>query len=221
MILVLWPTLGVRAQSAPPTQKRQTPDTYPPALPHREGPPPPALTFVQLSEIPLPGPVSTEATRLEDGTIRLPVREGWAVLALEPELSVQIVDVDPRTNADDGQLRPAWVVSHDGRFRYTTLPEGMVRAERHRAKGWKKARAGKAFRRVFTEFGGASLKKAPRGFPPEHPLVEDLRRKDFAVFAHLKPAVVTEATFLDQVARSYKSATPFMRFLCDALELPF
>jgi outer membrane protein assembly factor BamB len=137
-VLVLWPAVDVHGQSAPPAQKRQTPDTYPPALPHREGPPPPALTFVQLSEIPLPGPVSTEATQLEDGTIRLPVREGWAILTLEPELSVKIVDVDPAASTDDDLLRPAWVVSPDGRFRYTTFPEGMLRAERHRSRGWKK-----------------------------------------------------------------------------------
>ena len=43
---------------------------------------------------------------------------------------------------------------------------------------WKRARNAKAFKTHF-ELEGESLVRAPKGFDPEHPLIEDLRRKDF------------------------------------------
>jgi len=126
------------AQSVPTTPKRQSPSDYPPALGTREGPAPPALTFRRVSEIPLPGPLLANATRLRDGTLRLPVNGGWAIVTLEPSLAVSITENDPAEFLDAERHQPAWVVSPDGRFRYTTLPEGMVIAERHRTRGWKR-----------------------------------------------------------------------------------
>jgi len=126
------------AQSVPAAPKRPSPSDYPPPLGTREGPPPPALTFRRVSEIPLPGPLLADATRLRDGTLRLPVNGGWAIVTLEPSVAVAITETDPAESLDAERLQPPWVVSPDGRSRYTTLPEGAVLAERRRSKGWKK-----------------------------------------------------------------------------------
>src|SRR5919108_2303301 len=43
---------------------------------------------------------------------------------------------------------------------------------------WKRCISGKAFRARFT-FWGEKLKRAPSGYDPGHPFIEDLKRKDF------------------------------------------
>ncbi len=40
---------------------------------------------------------------------------------------------------------------------------------------WKRILAGKTFKATF-EMEGESLKRPPRGYDPEHPLIEDLKR---------------------------------------------
>ena len=49
--------------------------------------------------------------------------------------------------------------------------------------GWKKALSGMTFRATCT-LGGESLKRAPKGVDPDHPQIEDLKRKDFIAVAH-------------------------------------
>ena len=45
---------------------------------------------------------------------------------------------------------------------------------------WKQATRGKSLGSACT-MAGDSLKRPPAGFDPNHPLVEDLKRKDFAL----------------------------------------
>lgn len=86
--------------------------------------------------------------------------------------------------------------------------------------GWKKASRGKKFTEAF-DLAGDSLKRAPKGFDPEHALIEDLRRKDFI---GVQPATQTLATSKDlpkELATRFKAGTPLMRFLCGALDVAF
>lgn len=85
---------------------------------------------------------------------------------------------------------------------------------------WRRATRGKRFGEYF-ELTGDRLKRPPRGFPTDHPLIEDLKRKDFVAFARQTEQDVLEATFPDNVAASFAAGRPFMRFLCEALEVPF
>jgi len=85
---------------------------------------------------------------------------------------------------------------------------------------WVKARDEQAFSRHF-ELAGDALANAPRGFSRDHPLVEDLKRKDFIGLAGLSAANVTSGNFRSLVAERFKQADPIMRFLCGALELRF
>ena len=86
---------------------------------------------------------------------------------------------------------------------------------------WKAARDAKAFRDVFGALQGESLKRPPRGFDPEHPHVEDLKRKDFVAFCEWKATAATKPKFADDVARAYRSSRKLMAFLCGTLDLPF
>jgi len=85
---------------------------------------------------------------------------------------------------------------------------------------WRRSREDKKFRKHFT-LEGDSLTRPPRDFPADHPFVEDLKRTDFIGLEDLTERDVLDKAFLDRVAASFTAARPFVRFLCDALEVPF
>ena len=85
---------------------------------------------------------------------------------------------------------------------------------------WVAARDDKNFSKHFS-LEGDTLANAPRGFAKDHPLVEDLKRKDFIGLAVLSDADVTSKDLRTQVVERFKQAKPYMRFLCAALELRF
>jgi uncharacterized protein (TIGR02453 family) len=86
--------------------------------------------------------------------------------------------------------------------------------------GWKRATGGKRFQSFF-EMAGDSLVRPPRGFDPDHPLVEDLMRKDFTAISHLPQNAVLKAGFMEEFAEMCRASAPFMRFLCTAVGAPF
>ena len=71
------------------------------------------------------------------------------------------------------------------------------------------------------ELSGESLKRAPRGFDPEHPLIEDLKRKDFVCVRRFTQKKATSAAFLDEFVESCRAASPFVQFLTEAVDQPF
>ncbi len=84
---------------------------------------------------------------------------------------------------------------------------------------WKRIKSKKAFRESF-ELSGDSLIRPPRGYAKEHPLLEDLKRKDFIVKRILKREDLMSSQVTQIVAGHFKTAMPLVRFLCDALHLP-
>lgn len=86
--------------------------------------------------------------------------------------------------------------------------------------GWRKAAHGKRFSDVFS-LGGDSLVNPPKGFDADHPHVEDLKRKDFIASTKLSQKQVTSPDFIDEFDRLCRTATPFMRYLCEAVGVPF
>ena len=85
---------------------------------------------------------------------------------------------------------------------------------------WKRAANDRKFRERF-RLDGNSLKTPPRGFPADHPLIDDLKRTDFAGLQELSEQDVLQPDFIDTVADSFAATRTFMRFLCDALHVPF
>ncbi len=85
---------------------------------------------------------------------------------------------------------------------------------------WLRARDDKVFKRYF-HLTGQSLSRPPRGFDKEHPLLEDLKRKDFIAARTLALEEATRPRFQQKVETSFKAAVPLMRFLCKALGVPY
>ncbi|MGB6641530.1 MAG: TIGR02453 family protein, partial [Thermoanaerobaculia bacterium] len=85
---------------------------------------------------------------------------------------------------------------------------------------WKRVRDGKRLREHF-EQGGEALKRAPKGYDPDHPLIEDLKRKDFIAFAKLSQKQITAPDFLDSYAEMCQAGSGYIEFLCEAVGVPF
>jgi len=85
---------------------------------------------------------------------------------------------------------------------------------------WKKAQGGKAFRDRF-EFRGDSLVRPPKGFNAEHPLIDDLRRKDHIGVYHLDHDALFDPAIVKEAAAAFRAAKPFMAFLCRAIGVKF
>lgn len=85
---------------------------------------------------------------------------------------------------------------------------------------WVKVSRDKKFSKTY-ELAGDSLANAPRGYAKDHPLLKDLKRKDFIAIAGFGSRLTTSTNFKPQVVKSFRSAVPYMQFLCKALELPF
>jgi uncharacterized protein (TIGR02453 family) len=68
---------------------------------------------------------------------------------------------------------------------------------------------------------GDTLKRAPAGYDPEHPLIAELKRKDFIAIARLSEKAVTSHGFPEELAGLFQTSAPLMRFVCTAAGVPF
>jgi uncharacterized protein (TIGR02453 family) len=85
---------------------------------------------------------------------------------------------------------------------------------------WIKARDHKPFQKQY-RISGESLKTSPRGFSKDHPMIEDIRRKDFIAIHDFSPELACSTKLKSTMMKRFADATPYMRFLCKALELQF
>ncbi len=65
------------------------------------------------------------------------------------------------------------------------------------------------------------LKRPPRGYDPDHPLIEDLKLKSFTAHVQLSEPDVCTPDFMEHFARLCHSLAPLVRFLTQALEMPW
>lgn len=87
-------------------------------------------------------------------------------------------------------------------------------------KAWKRAVGGKRFRATFS-LEGESLKRPPRDFDSEHPLIEELKRKDFIGITHVPHTFVTSPDLPKNLAAAYRAGGPLVKFLCGAVGVPY
>lgn len=87
-------------------------------------------------------------------------------------------------------------------------------------KGWTAAVGGRTFRGRF-QLEGDALARPPRGFDRDHPLMEDLKRKDFIGMARLTQRAVTGPGFMKEFTALCRAGGAMNRFLCGALAIPY
>ena len=86
---------------------------------------------------------------------------------------------------------------------------------------WKKIVNSKMFLKRFGEIQGDRLKRPPRGYDPDHELLHDLKLKSFFIKQSLSDSDVQSPKFIDDVNKVYTEAAPLMKFLTNAVGLPF
>ena len=97
----------------------------------------------------------------------------------------------------------------------------MIRARIHEEpEAWRGVRDAGPFRASF-RLGGDRLKTMPRGFAKDHPLAEDLRRKDFIAVHEVPLPDALGPDFPDVAAARMRDARGLVRFLCEAIDAPF
>lgn len=85
---------------------------------------------------------------------------------------------------------------------------------------WFAARDDKKFA-AHWDLWGDSLTRPPRGYDGKHPAIEDIKRKDFVAVAQLSIAEATGPGLVKLAGKRFTASVPFMRFLCEALEVPY
>jgi uncharacterized protein (TIGR02453 family) len=68
---------------------------------------------------------------------------------------------------------------------------------------------------------GDSLVRPPKGYDPTHPLIEDLKRKDFIIGLGLTEAAAVEPGFIDRFAGLCRAGSSYVEFLTTAVDLPW
>lgn len=76
----------------------------------------------------------------------------------------------------------------------------------------------KAVRRKLT-IGGDTLTRPPKGFSPDHPFIEDLKRKDFVTSVEFSEQHVCGPKFLFDYFSACKKMSPLVVFLAAAIGL--
>ena len=85
---------------------------------------------------------------------------------------------------------------------------------------WKKATRSKSFTAHFW-LGGDSLMRPPRGFDPDHELIEDLKRKDFVAMDGFADGIATSTELKPLLVDRFKRVAPLVDYLCAGLDLEF
>ena len=87
---------------------------------------------------------------------------------------------------------------------------------------WDRVSKDTKFLTVFSQsYEHQKLKRAPKGFDPNHPLIEDLKCKHFVASCPLSETFVCSDNFPNKLADIYRNSSEFMKFLTRALGHPW
>ena len=70
-----------------------------------------------------------------------------------------------------------------------------------------------SFKKYFKEIQGEKLKRAPKGYDPNHPNIELLKLKEFVVIRKLKDTEVLSDQLVENATSTFKAIAPFINYL--------
>jgi uncharacterized protein (TIGR02453 family) len=85
------------------------------------------------------------------------------------------------------------------------------------AGAFKRAVSGQAFRSIWGDLQGESVKTAPKGFDRDHPEIELIRKKQFIFTRDFTDPQVLSPSFLGEVGKSYRLIRPFFDVMSEIL----
>lgn len=86
---------------------------------------------------------------------------------------------------------------------------------------WKAVKTDKVFIKRFGEVSGDALTRPPRGYEPDHPFIDDIKRKSFFAMDEGDVKLASSPKLLNAVSATFGAAGPLMKFLCKAQGVPF
>ena len=118
-------------------------------------------------------------------------------------------------------LEPEMCFAGCGIWRPDSATVTQIREAIHaQQKAWTRITTARAFTETF-ELEGEKLKRPPRGYDADHPLVEDLKRKDFIGVTSFSEAEVLKPGFLEWFAGITRSGSPLVEFLARGVGVEF
>jgi uncharacterized protein (TIGR02453 family) len=75
----------------------------------------------------------------------------------------------------------------------------------------------KGFRKQFGDLPGEKLRRVPAGYAPDDPMADYLKLKQFFVGSQFEDSVCEDEQFIQLCLRIFKTASPLVEFLNDAL----
>jgi uncharacterized protein (TIGR02453 family) len=88
-------------------------------------------------------------------------------------------------------------------------------AERHQ--DLRKVLRSATVRKLLGEIQGEQLTRVPKGFATDHPAADLLKYKRFILYVELPPELAATPSLQPEVVKRFRTMTPFLRFLTDAL----
>ena len=85
---------------------------------------------------------------------------------------------------------------------------------------WEKAVSDRDFQ-ASHRFEGERLSRPPKGYDKDHPLIEDLKRKDFVTVAYFSEEDACTPGFIDRYAEACQAAAPVVSFLTNSVGLSY
>jgi uncharacterized protein (TIGR02453 family) len=95
------------------------------------------------------------------------------------------------------------------------------RAIADKPKDWDKIKAALDATTLFDGVEGDALARPPKGFEPDHPHIEDIKRKSFYVMHKASEKTAQSPKLVDDAMTAFAAAKPLMAFLCKATSAPF
>jgi uncharacterized protein (TIGR02453 family) len=71
----------------------------------------------------------------------------------------------------------------------------------------------KSYLRLMGELRGEQLQRCPKGFPPNHPAEDLLRRKAWYFYKELDPAIATTSRLFKEIQQRFLASAPLVEFL--------
>ena len=103
---------------------------------------------------------------------------------------------------------------------YHPSGETMLAVRTHIAKHHKELRkilADKRVHRLLGELQGAELTRAPKGFDPDHPAADLIKKKDWILDIYLDAGLATTPKLQGEILERFRAMTPFIEFLNRAI----
>ena len=116
-------------------------------------------------------------------------------------------------------LQPGFVFAGAGIWRPNSSTVGKIRGSIvANPDRWRGIVNDDEFKSVY-RLEGESLKRAPRGIDPDHPLIDDLKLKSFVATTNFTEEDACSPNFIDVYANACTVAAPFSEFLTTAVGL--